>query len=86
MLGVGEQSWQMALQRLGGVDQRAQARVRGPEVPAIEELLRCAGVVIVPEISERFLDRPSPTDLERVELWRPQGDSNPCYRRERAMS
>ena len=38
VLGIGEQSGQMAFQGLGGVDDRGQARVRGPEVPAVEEL------------------------------------------------
>ena len=47
VLGLGEQSGQMALQRLGGVDDRAQARVCGPEVPSVEELLGCGGVAIV---------------------------------------
>src|SRR5580704_8074852 len=27
-----------------------------------------------------------PMGLFRLDIWRPQGDSNPCYRRERAMS
>ena len=43
MLGVGEESGQMALQGLRGVDNRREARMRGPEVPAGEELLGSTG-------------------------------------------
>ena len=38
------------------------------------------------EHGEALLGARAWQDHEIIVIWRPQGDSNPCYRRERAMS
>jgi hypothetical protein len=38
------------------------------------------------KFSGNFWDAMGLSRLSHCDIWRPQGDSNPCYRRERAMS
>src|SRR5262245_56415643 len=41
---------------------------------------------VQPRLCEKFVRSPPSRRLTHGYGWRPQGDSNPCYRRERAMS
>ena len=70
VFGVGQESRQMALQDPGSSDDRGKTRMGRPEVPAIEELLRGSGVMVVPEPGKGLLDGPGVPHLEGVELER----------------
>ena len=64
MSGVGYNIIDMRFQALGGLDDRVQPRVRGPEIPAREVFFHPTFPVIVPEVTEVVLDSTSTTHLE----------------------
>src|SRR5680860_775126 len=61
---VGQQSRLVTLQCLGGVDDRFQPGVGGPEVPAFEVLGAPAAALVGPEVTQALLDRPRPAGLQ----------------------
>src|SRR5680860_964232 len=61
---VGQQARLVALERLGGVDDRLEPGVGGPEVPAFEVLGRPAATLVGPEVPQALLDRPGPGGLQ----------------------
>ena len=75
VLRVGKQPRKMTLQSLRGSDDQFEARVIRPEVPAVEKLFLRTGVMIVPELSKRLLDRPRATGLQRLD---PEGLETPA--------
>src|SRR5574337_177173 len=57
MREVGKQAGFVAFERLGRVDDRLEATVGGPEVPAFEVLVTPAAAVVGPEVAQALLDR-----------------------------
>ena len=60
MSEVGQEVGEMAFEGLGDFHHGRQSAADRPAVPVIKELLRVAGVAILPEPTELFLDRPGP--------------------------
>src|SRR6266536_2830191 len=61
---VGQQAGLVALEGLRRIDDRLQAGVGGPEVPAAPVSLGPTAAVVVPQAPQAFLDRPGPAGLE----------------------
>ena len=70
MAEVTQESLQMTLEHLGGFDDRLQLTARSPTKPAIEKLLRIAGIAIFPEPAKLLLDRPGAGGFEFLILER----------------
>ena len=64
VLEVGQDVGQVPLERFGRFDHRRDTRVRRPEVPGREVLLRALLVSVPPDLTQRFLDRPRTARLE----------------------
>ena len=62
--GIGYDIVDMRFQALRGLDDRAQPRVRGPEIPARKVSPHPTFFMIVPEVTEVVLDSASTTYLE----------------------
>src|SRR6266542_1882779 len=61
---VGQQAGLVSFEGAGGVDDRCQAGVGGPEVPLAPVPLAPVGVEVAPQAAQVLLDRPGPAGLE----------------------
>src|SRR5674476_134129 len=57
---VGQQTSLVALERAGGVDDRLETGVGGPEVPAPPVALGPSSALVLPEVAHALLDGPLP--------------------------
>src|SRR5438552_4227015 len=64
MREVSQNVGQVARDELGNRDDRRQAAVSGPEVPASPEAPCPACSLVVPELTQRLLERPRPRGLQ----------------------
>ena len=64
MLHIRQNVLQMPVDHPRHLDDRLQARMRRPEVPVLPMPQRPAPATVLPQITQRFLDRPSPARLQ----------------------
>ena len=61
---IGQQILQMPFEHAGHGDHRFKPTAADPAKPVLEKPARPAGFLILPELGEQFLGRPSPRHLE----------------------